>query len=90
MAASYWRDKSRRIIAERIVEAEKQGMDLAGMKKHISSAYPFGERAMHPYKIWCSEVKLQTKRFAPKPKTEIVEWPWKEEGFLNGTLEPKP
>ncbi len=42
MAASYWRDKSRRIIAERIAEAEKQGMDLAAMKRHIGAAFPFG------------------------------------------------
>ena len=29
----------------------------AELLKRISAAYPFGERAMHPYKIWLDEVK---------------------------------
>lgn len=32
---------------------------LKHLKNRISKAYPFGERAMHPYKAWCKEVKHQ-------------------------------
>jgi hypothetical protein len=47
------------------------------MKKKISEAYLFGERAYHPYKIWLSAVN---QYFNPKPnaprlkeaKTELV------------------
>ena len=47
------------IIAEAIEFAVENGMDLKEMKRLISSRYPFRERAMHPYKIWCNEVKSQ-------------------------------
>ncbi|MDA0244684.1 MAG: hypothetical protein OT477_14795 [Chloroflexi bacterium] len=37
---------------------------LKQLKKRISKAYPFGERAMHPYKAWCEEVKYQLNQLS--------------------------
>lgn len=54
-----WRDHARPIIALAIAEAQELGMDEKEMKRFISSKYPYGERAMHPYKIWCNEVRVQ-------------------------------
>jgi hypothetical protein len=52
-----WRDLARPIIRE--VLAETQGLSEKEIKAAIKDAYPFGERAYHPYKIWLDEVKKQ-------------------------------
>ena len=72
---SRWRNRCAPIIAEVI---ERVGLDdLATLRKELHRAYPFGERARHPYKIWCDEVKKQlgvddlrdfTHRSRKKPK----------------------
>lgn len=37
-----------------------------GAKAALKEAYPFGQRAYHPYKIWCDEVRKQlVRRFGP-------------------------
>lgn len=55
---SHWRNKSRKII-HRVLEDTK-GQDAKAIRKALRDAYPFGERAMHPYKIWLSEIQIQT------------------------------
>ena len=52
-----WRDSCRPFIAE-ILKAN-EGKSLKEKRKALRDAYPWGERAMHPYKIWCDEVKIQ-------------------------------
>lgn len=52
-----WRDRARPIIAK--VIAEIGLTDMKRLRKAISEAYPFGPREMHPYKIWCDEVRRQ-------------------------------
>lgn len=52
-----WRDIARPIIA-RILQ-ENKGADEKTIRKVLKDAYPWGERAMHPYKIWCDEIKVQ-------------------------------
>jgi hypothetical protein len=54
---SYWREKSRPIIAR--VIAENKGADEQQVHKALSDAYPFGERKYHPYKIWLDEIAVQ-------------------------------
>ena len=51
---SQWRKYANGVIVRIIKQNPKA--DLFQLKKLIREAYPFGERAMHPYKIWCSEV----------------------------------
>jgi hypothetical protein len=60
-----WRDWARDAILAAKAEGERQGLAGAALEKHVrATGYPFGEREMHPYKIWCSEMKRQF----PKPK----------------------
>ena len=58
-----WRDSCRPIIAK--VLADNKGNSEKEIRKALRDAYPFGQRARHPYKIWCDEIKRQ--RFQ-KPK----------------------
>lgn len=55
-----WREECRPIIAK--VLEETKGQDEKVVRKALRDAYPFGERAYHPYKIWLDEIKVQTKR----------------------------
>lgn len=65
MSKSRWREYARPIIAR--VLAETAGQDEKVIRRALVEAYPFGERAMHPYKIWCDEVRRQRGR---KPERE--------------------
>jgi len=52
-----WREHCRPIIAK--VLADNKGKTEKEIKKALQAAYPYGERARHPYKIWCDEIKVQ-------------------------------
>jgi hypothetical protein len=54
---STWRQSARPIIAK--VLADNEGKPEGVIKKALRAAYPFGERALHPYKVWCDEIKVQ-------------------------------
>lgn len=62
----YWRPIAARAIQEALKEAREQGLDEQQTEKHIDAAYPFGERAYHPYKIWLSEKRRWLGRVEPK------------------------
>ena len=70
-----WRTASQRTIAR--VESECAGKTLAEFRKALKDAYPFGERAHFPYKVWCDEQKLALARFG---KPEYV--PRKQDDLL--------
>lgn len=57
MTTKTWRDVARAVIQKALAEAEAQGLDKDATKRHVNAAYPFGERAYHPYRIWLSEMK---------------------------------
>lgn len=52
-----WREHARPIIAK--VLADNKGKTDKEIRVALRDAYPYGERAMHPYKIWCDEIKVQ-------------------------------
>jgi len=54
---SYWRNIAAPIIVEVIARVGRD--DERALRKALHDAYPFGERRMHPYKIWCDEVRRQ-------------------------------
>ncbi len=54
---SYWRHTAKKVIEE--VMNENRQADEKELRKKISDAYPFGQRSLHPYKIWLDEVKKQ-------------------------------
>jgi hypothetical protein len=64
-----WRDIARPIIQQ--VLKDNLGKDEKEIKKALFDAYPFGERAMHPYKIWLDEIKRQTGKKIKKEKIEV-------------------
>jgi hypothetical protein len=57
MKQKSWRDHAREVIAE--VLLEHRDSDEKTIKQALFDAYPFGERAMHPYKIWLDEIQRQ-------------------------------
>ena len=52
-----WREIAAPIIAR--VLAETAGADEKTIRRALRDAYPFGERAMFPYKAWQAEVARQ-------------------------------
>lgn len=52
-----WREHARPIIAK--VLADNEGKTEKEIRKALREAYPYGQRSMHPYKIWCDEIKVQ-------------------------------
>lgn len=70
-----WRDKCAPLIA-RVIH-EHQGEDEGAIRAALREAYPFGERRMWPYKVWCSEVNYQLgkRRKPPAPDSRQLELP---------------
>jgi hypothetical protein len=62
-----WRDIAAPIIYNIIQEVGTSDEKL--LKKRLYEAYPFGERAYHPYKIWCDEIQRQTGKKKRRKKT---------------------
>lgn len=60
MSDSYWRNIAAPIIAETLKKCRQEGLNDAQTRKALRDAYPFGEMAMHPYKIWRDEIAVQT------------------------------
>lgn len=61
-----WRQRCKPLIAQIIKEFE--GKPEKDLRKALRDGYPWGQRAMHPYKIWCDEVRVQTGRKKNKIK----------------------
>ena len=57
MAWTTWRDHCRPIIAEVIERVGTE--DPKALRKALLEAYPYGQRSMHPYKIWRDEIRRQ-------------------------------
>lgn len=69
--AGTWRDIARPIIRE--VLKASHGRSEKEIKKALREAYPWGAREMHPYKIWCDEIRVQRgKRKFNERKNDIV------------------
>lgn len=52
-----WRDHAAPIVAQ--VIAEHAGKSEREIRAALREAYPYGERDMWPYRVWCSEVRKQ-------------------------------
>ena len=71
-----WRDVANGVI--RKVLEEHKPITEKEARRLLREAYPFGQRAMHPYKIWCDEIKIQRglkkrKKKGGRKKFEQVE-----------------
>lgn len=58
---SRWRQRAREVI-QRVLSSLPADTTPALIRKAISDAYPFGERAHHPYACWLREVKQTLRR----------------------------
>lgn len=91
---SHWRRTARSIIVKALQEGRAQGLAGKPLEKFVSERYPWGERRMHPYKIWLNEFALLVRgerklMAASKKKASpklIGEWPGL--GSLFGKDEP--
>ena len=54
---SYWRKQAAPII-RRVIEQVGRD-DERALRRALADAYPWGERRLHPYKIWCDEIRRQ-------------------------------
>lgn len=61
-----WRENCAPIITKVLVD--NKGKTEKEIRKALHDAYPFGPRKMHPYKIWCDEIKRQRGLKKVKPK----------------------
>ena len=52
-----WSASARACMAGVLLKCQSNGMTPADTAKAIDAAYPFGERAHHPYKVWLRERK---------------------------------
>ncbi len=68
---SQWRAIARPIIADVINDVGLD--DEKKLKRELRDAYPFGERANHPYKIWLDEIKIQTGKKSIKKDQRQME-----------------
>lgn len=76
-----WREDAKEAIKEACLDwADHQGeIPRPGMPdkdkflKHVLRCYPFGQRDMHPYKIWLSEMKHLREQLNGKPQKPIEE-----------------
>ncbi len=70
MTESQWRLASRRVIAEVLATLPADAPDDV-KRKAVEATYPFGERAMLPYKMW-RQVVNATLGPARKPKAVLA------------------
>lgn len=56
-STSTWRNAAAPIIA-RVIEQVGTD-DMPALRRALRDAYPWGERRMHPYRIWCDEIRRQ-------------------------------
>jgi len=56
---SRWREIANRIITETVAKAREHDPSVGALRLRqlVSQKYPFGQREMHPYKIWLDAVK---------------------------------
>lgn len=54
---STWRNAAAPIIARTIKQVGTD--DMPALRRALREAYPWGERRLHPYKIWCDEIRRQ-------------------------------
>lgn len=69
MNTSHWRTHAEKVIRD-VLKANPDAT-LKELRTLLREAYPFGPRAMHPYKIWCSEVRAQLAEKFGKPKQSL-------------------
>ena len=63
---SAWRAIAAPIIANIISTVGRD--DPQALRRALREAYPWGERRMHPYRIWCNEIRRQLQEQTQRPR----------------------
>jgi hypothetical protein len=70
-----WRQSANRAIWAAVEAGKAQGLEGSALEKYVrANGYPFGERAMHPYKIWCSEVNRVLGKSKKRQTEDLSGW----------------
>jgi hypothetical protein len=67
MNHSPWRAAAEYTVRKALAAALERGYDRKQTQALIRSAYPFGERANYPYKVWLDTVR---RMLPPEPPAE--------------------
>lgn len=78
---SYWRTVARDVIDRALKEGRSEGLEGDDLLARVDAAYPFGERAMYPYKTWLDQRRKQclsllperSRRGRPRPDEPRIE-----------------
>lgn len=60
---SEWRRRARVLLDALAKECRLANLPPAEFDRLVRAAYPWGERKMHPYKMWCVEAKAARERY---------------------------
>ena len=63
-----WSDVAAPVVAK-VIRRVGRG-DMRALRRALTKAYPFGERANTPYKAWLAEVRRQLGHPLNVPKTD--------------------
>lgn len=63
-----WADVAAPVVAE-VIRRVGRG-DMRALRKELTKAYPFGDRANTPYKAWLAEVRRQLGHPLNAPRTD--------------------
>lgn len=74
---SNWRLRSREVIRQ-VLDGLPADATEAQKRAAVGAAYPFGERAHHPYRMWLAEVKLALGRDVKPPLPTVTLALWHE------------
>lgn len=64
-----WAERARHRI-EQVHASLPETATFEERKKALLDAYPFGERAYHPYKMWLKEQRRYLSRYEPAKDTK--------------------
>ncbi len=67
---SRWAERARAVIADAITASREAGLDVDATIEAIDKAYPFGERAHHPYKMWLRERRRAISLLRPPERAQ--------------------
>lgn len=66
----FWSETASKVIAQVHSELPADA-DYQTRKAALSKAYPFGPRAMSPYKTWCRQVRSYLAKYKPQGTTRL-------------------
>ncbi len=67
-----WRRHANKVIDAVLLELPAD-LPVKEKRKALNAAYPFGPRQNHPYRIWCSAVRIALAIEKPKRNRKAVE-----------------